>query len=104
MKRVIISMASLVAIFRAPIITCAQSCALCYQSAASSGPQLIQALRSGILILLVPPLLIGIGFAWLAYRKRSSFRTPEVESMKSVARSGNEIVRSDAIPVEQSVL
>jgi hypothetical protein len=34
-----------------------QSCALCYTQAASAGARMIQALRSGILILIVPPTL-----------------------------------------------
>lgn len=49
----------------------AQSCALCYQSAAASGPRFIHALRDGILILLFPPLLISVGIAVMAYRKRN---------------------------------
>ena len=32
----------------------AQSCALCYTQAASSGARMIEALRSGILIMIVP--------------------------------------------------
>jgi hypothetical protein len=34
---------------------------------------LIQALRSGILILVFPPMLISIGLAVMAYRKRNQF-------------------------------
>lgn len=49
----------------------AQSCALCYQSAAASGPRFIQALRSGILILIMAPLIVCSGIAALAYRKRN---------------------------------
>ena len=36
----------------------AQGCAACYTTAASGGPQTAHALRSGILVLLFPPLLI----------------------------------------------
>lgn len=49
----------------------AQSCALCYQSAAASGTHFIQALRSGILILIAAPLVVCSGIAVLAYRKRN---------------------------------
>lgn len=49
----------------------AQSCALCYQSAAASGSQFIQALKDGILILLFPPLFISVGIGVLAYLKRN---------------------------------
>jgi len=56
-----------------PALTFAQSCSLCYSQAAGSGSRLIQALRSGILILVFPPMLICIGLAVMAYRKRNHF-------------------------------
>jgi hypothetical protein len=34
---------------------------------------MIQALRSGILILAVPPMLICTAIAWMAYKKRNQF-------------------------------
>ena len=51
----------------------AQSCALCYTQAASSGSRLIHALRSGIIVLIIPPALMSIGITILAYRKRNQF-------------------------------
>jgi hypothetical protein len=51
----------------------AQSCALCYQVAANSGANFIQALKHGILVLLFPPLLIGTAIIIMAYRKRDQF-------------------------------
>ncbi|PWT93868.1 MAG: hypothetical protein C5B54_01200 [Acidobacteria bacterium] len=51
-----------------------QSCSLCYTQAASAGEKVIQALRNGILVLLIPPILISAGITYLAYRKRKSFR------------------------------
>ena len=51
----------------------AQSCALCYTQAASSGSRLIQGLRSGILVLIIPPMFMSVGITWLAYRKRNQF-------------------------------
>jgi len=51
----------------------AQSCALCYTQAASSGFRLIHALRSGIMVLIIPPALMSIGITILAYRKRNQF-------------------------------
>jgi hypothetical protein len=56
-----------------PALMFAQDCALCYSQAASAGSRLIQALRSGILILVFPPMLICIGIAVMAYRKRNRF-------------------------------
>ena len=51
----------------------AQSCALCYTQAAGSGSRMIAALRSGILILAIPPTLICAGITWMAYKKRNQF-------------------------------
>jgi hypothetical protein len=66
------SAALFVALFT-PALAFAQNCALCYSQAAGSGARLIQALRSGILILVFPPMLICIGLAFMAYRKRNQF-------------------------------
>ena len=49
----------------------AQSCALCYTQAASSGARMIQALKSGILILIAPPTLMSVGVIFVCYRKRN---------------------------------
>ncbi len=58
-----------------------QSCALCYTQAAASGARLIAALRSGIVVLIVPPMFMSVGITWLAYRKRNHFRDdPQDES------------------------
>ena len=51
----------------------AQTCALCYTQAASSGSRIIQGLRSGILVLVVPPMFMSIGITVLAYKKRNKF-------------------------------
>ena len=51
-----------------------QSCALCYTQAASSGSRMIQALKSGILILILPPTLGSVGMIFVVYRKRNQVR------------------------------
>ena len=51
-----------------------QGCALCYTQAASSGARMIQALKSGILILIVPPTLMSLGLIGICYRKRNQFQ------------------------------
>ena len=66
------AVAFLVAFFT-PALLLAQNCSLCYSQVASSGSRMIQALRSGILILVFPPMLIMIGIAVMAYRKRNQF-------------------------------
>jgi hypothetical protein len=50
-----------------------QGCALCYTQAASSGARVIAALRSGILVLVVPPMFMCAGITVVAYRKRNQF-------------------------------
>ncbi len=51
-----------------------QGCALCYTQAASSGARMIEALRSGILLLVVPPTLMSLGVIFVAYAKRNQYR------------------------------
>ena len=58
----------------APVPAFAQSCALCYTQAASSGSRMIQALESGILILIAPPTFMSIGLFFVCYRKRNQTR------------------------------
>jgi hypothetical protein len=59
----------------------AQGCALCYTQAAASGHRFIQGLRTGILVLIVPPMFMSVGITILAYRKRN--RTADRDSDKS---------------------
>lgn len=49
----------------------AQNCALCYTQAAGSGHRFIQALKTGILVLIVPPMFMSVGITVLAYKKRN---------------------------------
>jgi hypothetical protein len=51
-----------------------QSCALCYTQAASSGSRMIEALRSGILVLIIPPTLMWLVIAVIMYSKRNQFK------------------------------
>ena len=60
-------------ILASPAALYAQGCAMCYQSAAASGPRSIQALKAGILILMFPPVLITTAIVYLAYKKRNKF-------------------------------
>ena len=66
-------MAGLALVF-VPVPAHAQSCALCYTQAASSGSRMIQALKSGILILIAPPTFMSIGLIFVCYRKRNQTR------------------------------
>lgn len=62
----------------------AQSCALCYTQAAGAGHRFIQGLRTGILVLIVPPMFMSVGITVLAYRKRN--RTTDAKALEA---SGN---------------
>ncbi|MGA8428690.1 MAG: hypothetical protein WB729_02635 [Candidatus Sulfotelmatobacter sp.] len=68
-----ITLAGLI-VLMAPLPAVAQSCALCYTQAASSGSKMIQALRSGILILIAPPTFGTVGLIFICYRKRNQTR------------------------------
>jgi hypothetical protein len=60
-----------------PLPLFAQSCALCYTQAASAGARMIQALRSGILILILPPTFMSVGMLFIVHHKRNQFRRSE---------------------------
>jgi hypothetical protein len=63
-----------IAALLSPSALFAQGCAMCYQTAAGSGAQFIQALRHGILIMFFPPILI-MAAIFYAYRKRNQFNS-----------------------------
>lgn len=69
-----------VVVLLAPMPAFAQSCALCYTQAASSGSRMIQALKSGILILIAPPTFMSLGLYVVCYRKRNQTRDISDES------------------------
>jgi hypothetical protein len=52
----------------------AQGCAMCYQNAAASGPQGREALRHGIIVLLVPTISLFLGIFGLLYTRRNISR------------------------------
>jgi hypothetical protein len=47
-----------------------QTCAMCYNTASAAKSGAIQALRSGILVLLIPPTLMFIGIFTLVFRSK----------------------------------
>ena len=58
----------------------AQSCALCYTQAAGAGHRFIQGLRTGILVLIVPPMFMSVAITVLAYKKRNRTNDKKVEN------------------------
>ena len=75
-RRTKLLLASL-AVLTLSAVSSAQNCALCYTQAASAGSRIIQGLRSGILVLIIPPMFMSIGITVLAYRKRNQFNRGE---------------------------
>ena len=71
------------AMLAAPLPAFSQSCALCYTQAASAGTRMIQALKSGILILIVPPTFMSVGMIFIVYRKRNQVRQDDDTSEDS---------------------
>ena len=57
-----------------PLPAFSQNCALCYTQAASTGARMIQALRSGILILIIPPTLGTVGLIFVVHRRSNQFK------------------------------
>jgi hypothetical protein len=49
-----------------------QSCAMCYSTVAAGGKPFIHALRGGIIVLLIPPVLLFSGLTILLFRWRTS--------------------------------
>jgi hypothetical protein len=72
------SLLSALVVFALSALAYAQNCALCYTQAASAGSRVIQGLRSGILVLIIPPMFMSVGITVLAYRKRNQFSRTEV--------------------------
>jgi hypothetical protein len=75
--RIVKSLLSILAVLALSSICYAQNCALCYTQAASAGSRVIQGLRSGILVLIIPPMFMSVGITLLAYRKRNQFSRTE---------------------------
>ena len=73
LRSMVLPVAALILVLSA-VPAFSQGCALCYTQAASSGARMIQALKSGILILIVPPTLGSVGMIFVMYKKRDQVR------------------------------
>lgn len=54
-----------------------QGCALCYTQASSAGARMIEALRSGILVLVLPPTFASVAMLFIVHRKSTQIRRLE---------------------------
>lgn len=73
LRALVLALFALLAV-AAPVPAFSQSCALCYTQAAASGSRMIQALRSGILILIIPPTIGSVGLIFLVHRRSNQVR------------------------------
>lgn len=87
MKKLLLILA-IVLVLLIPTAMLAQGCALCYTQAAGSGARMIQALKSGILVMIFPPMGICIFITVLGYRKRNKFHSLEADEQPSDAERG----------------
>jgi hypothetical protein len=61
------------AIALSPASLYARSCPMCYQAAANSSSQFFEALKHGIIFMMLGPLVITGAIVYIAYQKRNQF-------------------------------
>jgi len=59
-----------------PLAAAGANCPFCYSKAMSSSAGMLQAFRSGILILMIPPFFMSAAFTMVAYKRRNRFHQP----------------------------
>jgi cbb3-type cytochrome oxidase subunit 3 len=79
-----------VLVMTASVPAFAQGCAMCYNNAAAAKASAIQALRSGVLILLFPVLILFIGILVAAFRSRNRFNQAEAATCPPVSGDAGE--------------
>jgi len=60
-----------------PLPAFSQNCALCYTQASSAGARMIEALRSGILVMVIPPTLGSVGMIFIVRKRNNRFKREE---------------------------
>lgn len=69
MRRMVSLLALAIGVLSVSAPARAQGCILCYEGVANAGKGVQDALRNGVLVLLIPVALIMIGIALLVWRK-----------------------------------
>lgn len=69
LARISVGIAALVS----PSVAWAQTCPACYQNAAAQAPGMLQALRTGVLVMMFPSLLMFILIFGVVFRRRNSY-------------------------------
>lgn len=82
-------MAAALAVLASPSEVFAQICPACYSNAAAQTPGLLQALKTGILVMMFPSLLMFIVIFAVVFRRRNSFNAESDGEMNFDRDSGN---------------
>jgi len=90
-----IQLAVFIGFLTAPGLAFAQGCAMCYNTAAAANAAAIQALRSGILVLLIPPVLIFGAVCGFALRNRNRFNNGKSPLKSAVNSASSDLELSD---------
>ena len=93
--RIAVALAALATLF-APNSVLAQSCPACYANAASQIPGMLQALKTGILVMMFPSLSMFIVIFAVAYRRRESFSDYSGGEIVLKQDSGDDVGKSMA--------
>ena len=101
-RKLLVALGSLILCLHNAGVAFAQGCAMCNANAAATKPAARQALQSGIILLLIPPLLILAGIFTWAYRRRNEFSDEGRHVMASP--SGNVPDRDEDIEVTPRAL
>ena len=60
-----------------PLPAFSQNCVLCYTHASSAGARMIEALRSGILVMVIPHTLGSVGMIFIVRKRTNRFKREE---------------------------
>ena len=82
------------AVLASPTHVFAQMCPACYSNAAAQTPGLLQALKTGILVMMFPSLLMFIMIFVVVFRRRNSFNT-ESDGEMNFDRDSRTVVAPD---------
>jgi hypothetical protein len=72
-------------------VALAQTCPACYNNAASQNPGLLQALKTGILVMMLPTLIMFVVIFTVLYRRRNSFHAQGDEAIEPIRDSRTEL-------------
>jgi hypothetical protein len=90
----VMRLATVLAVLASPSHVFAQMCPACYNNAAAQTPGLLQALKTGILVMMFPSLLMFIVIFVVVFRRRNSFNE-ESDGKMNLHRNSGTVVAPD---------